>query len=180
MVLPRSFTFMGQKFVLDSWALNKLVFDDILWIENGITNKVMRRIPSALDVAFSVLGNSQIVPELVARMTNQNGRLFRDGYPYQHNLSAVRNVIDSQHPYCWQSSIYTDWLAALRTLSPPTTDAKYPESMRTRAWAMKTLNTQLASWTQLRHDTILYAKPSYTGMLICMYPSGFVEPRVEF
>jgi len=52
--------------------------------------------------------------------------------------------------------------------------------MRTRAWAMKTLNTQLASWTQLRHDTILYAKPSYTGMLICMYPAGFVEPRIEF
>ena len=53
--------------------------------------------------------------------------------------------------------------------------------MRTRAWAMKTLNTQLASWTHLRHDTILYAKQSYTtGGGQCLYPTGFVEPRVEF
>jgi hypothetical protein len=45
---------------------------------------------------------------------------------------------------------------------------------------MKTLNTQLASWTQLRHDTILYAKQSYTPHESCLYPTGFVEPRLEF
>ena len=45
---------------------------------------------------------------------------------------------------------------------------------------MKTLNTQLASWTQLRHDTILYAKQSFTGGSTCVYPTGFVEPRVAF
>jgi len=69
----------------------------------------------------------------------------------------------------------------LRTLAVPTTGDRYPDAMRTRAWAMKTLNTQLASWTQLRHDTILYAKQSYTtGGGGCLYPSGYVEPRVEF
>jgi hypothetical protein len=52
--------------------------------------------------------------------------------------------------------------------------------MRTRNWAMKTLNTQLASWTQLRHDTVLYAKQPYTGILLCSYPDGFVEPRIAF
>jgi hypothetical protein len=45
---------------------------------------------------------------------------------------------------------------------------------------MKTLNTQLASWTQLRHNTILYAKQAYTGGMLCYYPAGFVEPRPEF
>jgi hypothetical protein len=46
---------------------------------------------------------------------------------------------------------------------------------------MKTLNTQLASWTHLRHDTLLYAKQSYTtGGGGCSYPTGYVEPRVEF
>jgi hypothetical protein len=46
---------------------------------------------------------------------------------------------------------------------------------------MKTLNTQLASWTHLRHDTILYAKQSYTfGGDSCFFPAGYVEPRVEF
>ena len=182
MMLPRSFTVMGQKFILDSWAMSQLVYDSILWGTHGETNKVMRRIPSALDVAFSVLGNDQIVPELVARMTNANGRAFRDGpsLPYQHNLAAVREAVESQDPAAWQSGIYPYWLAALRELSAPTTGPQYPEAMRTRAWAMKDLNTQLASWTELRHDTILYAKPSYTGLSLCMYPTGFVEPRVAF
>jgi hypothetical protein len=52
--------------------------------------------------------------------------------------------------------------------------------MRTHAWAMKDLNTQLASWTELRHDTILYAKESYTSSFACSYPKGFVEPRSAF
>ncbi len=105
---------------------------------------------------------------------------WRDGLPYQHNLAAVRAVMDQQTPDAWDSNIYMSWLACLRELSAPTTDAKYPEAMRTRAWAMKTLNTQLASWTQLRHDTILYAAQSYTAGGACLYPTGYVEPRVEF
>jgi len=71
-------------------------------------------------------------------------------------------------------------LACLRELSAPTLAPAYPEAMRTHAWAMKTLNTQLASWTQLRHDTILYAKQSYTDFGACVYPAGYIEPRVEF
>src|SRR5262249_32434037 len=42
------------------------------------------------------------------------------------------------------------------------------------------VNTQMASWTQLRHDTILYVKQSYTEGLTCYYPAGFVEPVVPF
>jgi hypothetical protein len=185
--LPQTFTVFGQKFVPDSWAFSQTVFSSILWTENGVTNKVQRRIPGALDAAFSVLGNDQIVPELVAQMKgtfqdqNRSHALrFRDGLPYQHNLVAVRAVMDSQEPSAWDSNIYMNWLACLRDLSAPTTEAKYPEAMRTRPWAMKTLNTQLASWTQLRHDTILYAKQSYTDFGACVYPRGFVEPRVEF
>jgi hypothetical protein len=185
--LPRAFLFMGQKFVPDSWAFAKVVYDDVLWVEGGVTNRIQRRVPSALDMAFSVLQNDQIVPELVARMNNTAARgsavhaeKWRDGFPYQHNLAAVRNIMDSQETGAWTSNIYMSWLNTLRELSAPTTDAIFPETLRTRAWAMKTLNTQLASWTQLRHDTVLYAKQSYTGFPICYYPEGYVEPRVEF
>jgi hypothetical protein len=152
--LPRSFTFMGQRFVMDSWAFTKCTFDSILWDDNGIpdaSDKVLRRVPSALDVAFSILGNSQVVPEIAARIARTNltaadGRAYwRDGRKYQHNLAAVRNVIDSQNPSAWTNTIYNRWLGCLRELSVPTTDPKYPESMRTRAWAMKAVNTQLAS-----------------------------------
>ena len=42
---------------------------------------------------------------------------------------------------------------------------------------MKTLTTQLASWTHLRHDTLLYVKQSYSARTACVYPAGYVEPR---
>jgi hypothetical protein len=170
--LPRSFTVLGQKFALDSWVTSKVVYDDILW--DGL--KVKRRVPSSLDVAFAAFGNAQVVPELAGRMTNPSGRPFRDGLNYQHNLAAVRNVIDAQKEEAWSQDLPTNWLACLRELSKSTTGVEYPEAMRTSAWAMKSLNTQLASWTQLRHDTILYIKQSMTGVPSCSYPAGFVEP----
>ena len=186
--LPYSFTVFGQKFVLDSWALSQVVADRILWAENGKTNKVQRRVPSALDVAFSVLGNDQIIPELFARMTNAGAAAstnypvpFRDGLNYQHNLAAVRTVVDQQPASAWNQNIYMQWLNSLRQFSAPVAeDPRLPDAMRTRSWALKDLNTQLASWTQLRHDTILYAKQSYTATFGCSYPKGFVEPRPLF
>ena len=181
--LPRSFTVLGQRFVPDSWALSKVVYDDVIWDEDGVPgekNKVQRRVPSGLDVAFAVLGNDQVVPELVGRMTDVHGHKFRDGLNYQHNLAAVRNVLDGLKEAAWEQDLYMNWLACLRELSAPTTDARYPESMRTRAWAMKALNTQLASWAQLRHDTVLYVKQSYTGIPLCFYPAGYVEPVPRF
>jgi Protein of unknown function (DUF3160) len=174
--LPRSFTLLGQKFVLDSWVTAKVVFDDILWDDgNGKPDKVWRRVPSCLDVAFAALGNDQVVPLLVDRMTTGTHK-FRDKFNYQHNLAATRSVIDAQQPSAWEENLNMGWLGTLREMSKPTTDSKYPEALRTRAWAMKSLNTQLASWTHLRHDTILYAKQSYTSNASCFYPAGFVEP----
>jgi hypothetical protein len=187
--LPLSFCFMGQRFVIDSWAFSKTTFDNIIWDENGFPefeDKVLRRVPSALDVAFSVFGNNQVVPEIAARiartdLTPADGRAYwRDGLWYQHNLAAVRNVIDSQSAGAWTNTVYNHWLACLRLLSKPTTGGQFPEVMRTRAWAMKTLNTQLASWTHLRHTTALYVKESYTPGVLCMYPKGYVEPRPDF
>ncbi len=181
--LPRSFTLTGQKFVPDSWVFSQVVFDRVLWYADDprtIFGKVIRRKPSCLDVAFAVLDNRQAVPEIVRQINDTNGVPFRDGLPYQHNLLAARNTLQSQDPAAWTNSIYTAWLDALRSLSVPTTDPNYPEAMRTRAWAMKTLETQLASWTELRHDTLLYVKESYTEPVLCGYPAGFVEPIPGF
>jgi hypothetical protein len=181
--LPRSFTIFGGKFVMDSWALSKSVYDSIVWDADGVpsaSDKVSRRVPSALDVAFSVFGNNQVVPEITARILDRSPtrHLFRDGYNYQHNLAAVRDVIDQQPASAWDQNLYMGWLAMLRQLSAPVTDSFYPDALRTRAWAMKDLNSQLASWTHLRHDTILYAEQSFTGcQCACSYPKGYVDPR---
>ena len=62
--------------------------------------------------------------------------------------------------------------------------AGYPTFMQTDAWQDKEMNTGLASWTELRHDTILYAKQSYgVGMAAPMPPKpfvGYVEPVPDF
>jgi hypothetical protein len=42
------------------------------------------------------------------------------------------------------------------------------------------LTTQLASWAQLRHDTILYVKQSYTSGASCEFPDAYVDPYPEF
>jgi hypothetical protein len=173
--LPRSFSLLGQKFVLDSWVTAKVVFDDVPAEKDKDERIHVRRVPSCLDVAFAALGNDHVVPLLVDRITAGPHR-FRDRVNYQNNLAATRNVIDAQQSSAWEENLYMGWLATLRELSVPTTDAKYPEVLRTKAWAMKSLNTQLASWAHLRHDTILYAKQSYTSKAECYYPAGFVEP----
>ena len=42
------------------------------------------------------------------------------------------------------------------------------------------LNGQLASWAELRHDNLLYAKQSVTGMAMCEFPFGYVDPYPKF
>ena len=31
LILPRSFTFLGQRFAIDSWVTAKVVYDEIFW-----------------------------------------------------------------------------------------------------------------------------------------------------
>jgi hypothetical protein len=160
--LPHTFTVLGQKFVLDNWVTAQLSH------------------PSCLEVAFAALGNDQVVPILTARLAQAGGRRVPPGPDYLRHLAAVRQVIDTQDPAAWDENLYVHWLATLHELSAPITDPKYPEVMRTKAWAMRTLNSQLGSWTQLRHDSLLYVKQSYTRMTFCDYPAGFVEARPDF
>lgn len=181
--LPPSFTVLGQRFTMDAWALGQVLFDRIHWDgpETAATfGKVIRRRGSALDVAFTVFGNDVVNQDLMARMARSDGLPFRDGLPYQHNLAAARATIDQQIPEAWQRSIYTAWLGTLRTLSNESTAPHHAEAHRTRAWALRRLNTQLASWTQLRHATVLYTKQTTIPFFICSYPAGFVEPSLEF
>jgi hypothetical protein len=64
--------------------------------------------------------------------------------------------------------------------APP---AAAPDLMKTRAWALKSLNSALGSWTELRHDTILYAKQSVIaegGGDEMPQTVGHVEPYPDF
>jgi hypothetical protein len=64
----------------------------------------------------------------------------------------------------------------LRTLAPAPDAPGIPHIAATEPWARRILQTQLASWAELRHDTLLYAKQSYTGGATCEYPDAYIDP----
>ncbi len=164
---PVTFALMGPRFVVDSYVMSNLVYDR-LWVDG---QTVERALPSTLDVMY-ILGNDRALDHLDEEM----GR-----YGYQENLETLRGAVEELPPEFWTSSTYNRWLSAIRTLGAPTTASNYPQALRTAAWADKMLQTQLASWAQLRHDNLLYAKQSYsTAQIVCSYPEGYVEPYPEF
>jgi hypothetical protein len=159
---PKVLQIFGQRFALDSLVLSKVVFDAIVF--HG--DRQLRTMPNALDV-MAALGNDEAVRLLQSEI---------ERYHYAANLAAVRRVVDGESAEQWNASAYGIWLDALRTLDDaPAKGSAFPLAMRQEAWRRKQLQTQIASWTELRHDTVLYVKQSYI-VLTCGYPSGYVEP----
>lgn len=159
-VLPRVYLLMGQRFVIDSYVLHNLVYD-------RVRADSPRMLPDPLDVAFAALG----ADAAAGLLAEEIGR-----YRYQGSLHEVRFLVDSHPDDFWDANLYNGWLKALRALSDSGGRESRPEAMRTRAWDHKLLGTQLASWAELRHDTLLYAKQSYSGGITCEYPDAYVEP----
>ena len=171
--LPRSFSLFGQRFGMDSWALDNLVFDKVFW--EG--QQVGRRLPSGVDIAFTVMDNAAAVPVLASRIRNRSGVPFRDGFPIQHHLGALHGVFDQLKDEGWKDNLYTAWIHTLRLWSQPV-DESIPEVFRTREWALRTMNSQLASWSHLRHNTVLYTKRSVSGDVLCSFPHTYLEPNL--
>ena len=164
--LPVSFRLMGQRFVVDSYIFSNVVFDRIVY--NG--QKVWRPMPDPLDAMF-VLGNDDAAQLLKSEL---------DRYHYSSQLATLRYLVDAYDGEFWNLSLYNVWLQSIRLLNPPEDRAGFPFFMKTVAWQQEKLNTQLASWAQLRHDNLLYAKQSYTGGTACSFPHSFVEPYPAF
>jgi hypothetical protein len=120
---------------------------------------------------MAALGN----PEAVTLLKDELER-----WQYSANLMACHDFTDSLTEEFWSESLANLWLDSLRTLDQDMSEKVHaPAVLKTRAWQRKQLQTQLGSWAELRHDTILYAKQSY-GVPGCAYPTGYVEPYPEF
>ncbi len=155
----RSFALLGQRYVADSEVLSHLVHD-----------RVPRRLmPKPLDVAYAALGNDHAKQFLSGDLKNER---------YASALSKERERIDSLGPAYWRGTLYTSWFGALRELSSG--DGSLPKVTTGDAWALRMLGTQLASWAELRHDTVAYAKQSYTASIQCEFPAAYVEPYPRF
>jgi len=105
---------------------------------------------------------------------------------YEKKFLELKEEIDTLTPYDWHKTLYMNWLYVLKSLWSEYTYGSigYPLFMQTKFWQDKELNTTLASWTELRHDTILYVKQSYTmaekGGMFQPPVVGYVEPMPEF
>ncbi len=157
--LDRSFLLFGQRYTVDSHTFTNVTFDRV----------VGRLMPKPLDVAFAALGNDLALPYLAPEFENES---------YVHGLASTRTLVDAHDTAYWEGSAYTQWLGALRSLSPAT-GSELPSSFQTPAFQTRILGTQLGSWAELRHDTILYAKQSYTAGLSCEFPDAYVDPYPE-
>ncbi|MFB6317186.1 DUF3160 domain-containing protein [Saccharicrinis sp. FJH54] len=164
--LPVSYKLFGQRFVIDSYVLHNVTYDRIVYNNQ----KVLRMMPDPLDVSFC-LGNNNAIHLLGSNL---------DKYPYGSAIDAMRYLFDAYDDTYWSESLYNIWLKSIKDLSVAENNDYTPFFMKTVAWQHEKLNSQLASWSQLRHDNILYAKQSYTGGITCSYPYGYIEPYPAF
>ena len=139
----RSWRFMGQRFTLDAFILQNMLYDKV-----GTLDK-QRLTPSGLDV-MAALGSQ---PALNAQQ--KAGETAYQNYLEQ--LAGMQKVVNSQNEPAWLNPFYSAWLYAFLP-QVALKGAAYPPAMRTSAWGYKDLNSALGSWAELKHDTTLYAK----------------------
>ncbi|RLG18184.1 dTDP-glucose 4,6-dehydratase, partial [Candidatus Micrarchaeota archaeon] len=168
---------MGQRFIPDSYVFSNLVAFNYLGTEQPFTMFAgLRAFPRGLD-AMAILGS-----ERAKELLEELGDLEYNGYDDAFNeLQAEFNAFDAAE---WNKNLYWSWLYSLKALLKEFGPG-YPTFMQTQAWQDKELTAALASWAQLRHDTILYAKQSYTEYATSAPPPqkpvvGYVEPVPEF
>ena len=191
--------FMGQRYIPDSYILGQLVSPAAGTIPKKIPERFtvvyipderiqpdlhysIRGFPRGLDV-FSVLGSKRAEKHLKDYTD--------DEYPkYYDQLKNLREEFSSLTDKDWNRNLYWSWLYALKTLTGERGEG-YQTYQQTDAWLDRQLNSALASWAALRHNTILYAKQSYTPVHVGITsytpsppspppPKGLLEPIPEF
>jgi len=177
----KGFRFMGQRFTIDASILQRLVYREVgdkskscqafKPEETGCLSGA-RCLPKGLDIP-AALGSKEA--ENILR------EMGEDQYAcYRENMSKMQTYLSNLSPEHWTQNLYWGWLYQLLPLLETKKDG-YPPFMRNVAWLRKSLNTFLGSWTELKHDTILYAKQVYAelggGPPQEKDDRGYVEPN---
>jgi hypothetical protein len=185
------FRFMGQRFIPDSYVFSNLVgaytgkyMGKYTENETPFTlvisgaGRPIRGFPRGLD-AMALLGSDRAVYWL-AELNDSSYENYSTQYGKLNLEFSNFSAAD------WNRNLYWSWLYSLQPLLKDY-GSGYPTFMQTNAWQDKELSTSLASWTELRHDTILYAKQSYTMVETAMPMPleekpvvGYVEPVPDF
>lgn len=163
-VATKGLRFFGQKFIPDSYMFQNLVYPKV-----G-TRLDPRLFPRGLDV-LAVLGSKR-AQEILIQVYRENR--------FANYESQLKKLIEEFERYTeddWYFNLYSGWLYTLKSLLLPIPGFQ-------SAYQDKCLQTVLGSWAELRHDTILYAKQSYTAEVTSVRPrphivEGYVEPIPE-
>ncbi len=183
----RGMRFMGQRYVPDSYIFQQLVSPSVGMYDGDEDKKpftmeitmggAARCFPRGLDL-MAVFGS-----ERALQILEEEGDTSYSGIntSYIKQMEMLREKFDAMNVSEWNRNLYWSWLYSLKALLGDFDNA-YPSFMRSEAWKDRELCTALASWSELRHDTILYAKQSYTPRLTSVpAPTpGYVEPVIEF
>ena len=155
---------MGQRFVPDAFVFQRLIADAVPG----------RPLPSSLDF-FAALGSERAL----AHLTTAGATALPN---YSQNMTELRQTFSGYSDEVWTQNLYWSWIHSLRPLLDPPGDG-YPQFMRSPVWLDKQLTTALGSWTELKRDTILYAKQVYAEAGYDSMPppeparpKGYVEP----
>ena len=158
--------FMGQRFIPDSYMFQQLVYPQV-----GGYGTPWRLLPKGLDVP-AILGS-----DLAKEILNEAEAKYANYALQQEKLRAEFKTLSVTN---WTRNLYWSWLyTANTTLAEIPSEAKYPTFMNTSAWGYEKLQTFEGTWTELRHDTILYAKQSCTPIVIPPSNTAYVEPYPE-
>lgn len=161
------FRLMGQRFTVDAAIMQKLIYSGV-----GENSAGMRRmLPDVLDVP-AALGSDEAL-----HILEENGHLDYAGYP--ENMEELRSVLGEENGTLWSASLYASWLNTLRPLLEPKGEG-YPMFMQNEEWLKKDLECFAGSFTELKHDTILYSKQVMAEMgggYDEVDDRGYVEPE---
>jgi hypothetical protein len=168
----QSLKFFGQRFTLDSFVFQNLVYNKVKAYTGSdpkpftavpANGMWLRGFPRALDF-LAVVGSDTAEQILV----KEKDTLF-DGYKEQ--LTKLKNEFGTIDKDNWSKDLYSARIWSLRAiLDKP--DSKVPKFMQSQAWQKKQLNAALGSWTELKHDTIIYTKQGYSENQSAMASKG--------
>ena len=156
---------MPQRYQPDAEVLQEMVDYDSRITQRGV--------PKGIDVmaAMGVSAAEQILKEEKTE--------WKKLLPTLDRMKKRMGEID------WQETTATQWMQTLKVLTTGT-DSQSPYFMQNPYWSKKDLNAALASWAELKHDAILYAKQPMGAecgggeSVPDPVVKGYVEPNVKF
>ncbi|MBF0524421.1 MAG: DUF3160 domain-containing protein [Deltaproteobacteria bacterium] len=175
----KAFRIFGQRFNFDAWILNRLTAGQ---------EKSDAKLPSTPSALFVAAAFGDTLARKFAGQFLQQDSKFSDNdlNSFYLKLDAVVGDLKKVRPEEWFGSLGTAWLKTISTISGEYGKG-YPIYMQSKLFGVKQIQTFLGSYTELKHDTLLYAKQSYAELgdggqegQLPPVPKGFVEPNLKF